>query len=143
MESPRDDNLNRDNDYVYTVTTCRCLVVQTLCKPSPFSSCVVGNEVVNGHSARTLRAYCAASTYDSAECIATPPEYNLDDEQIRAPLASSLYQQEREASAERSQVYHSERENLMSSSSQDPISTGKPVALFSSPKLVESRRIFR
>ena len=31
MESPRDDNLNPDNDYMYTVTTCRCLVVQTLC----------------------------------------------------------------------------------------------------------------
>ena len=31
----------------------------------------------------------------------------------RALLASPLYQQEREASAERSQVYHLERENLM------------------------------
>ena len=28
--------------------------------------------------------------------------------------------------------YHSEQENLMSSSSQDPTSTGKPVAVFSS-----------
>ena len=35
-------------------------------------------------------------------------------------------------SKQSAQVYHSERENLMSSSSQDPISTGKPVALFSS-----------
>ena len=65
------------------------------------------------------------STYDSAESIATPPpESDLDDEQIRALLTSPLYLQQREASAERSQVYHSARENLMSScSSQDPIST--------------------
>ena len=62
------------------------------------------------------------------------PDSDLDDEQLRALLASPLYLQEREANAERSQVYHSERENLMSSSSQDPISTGKPVALFSSKK---------
>ena len=74
-----------------------------------------------------------ASTYVSAESIATlPPESDLDDEQIRALLASPLYLQEREANAVRSQVYHSEREHLMSSSSQDPISTGKPVAVFSS-----------
>ena len=72
-----------------------------------------------------------ASTYDSAESIATP-ESDSDDDQLRPLLASPLYLQEREASAERSQVYHSERENLMSSSSQDPISTRKPVALFSS-----------
>ena len=31
MESFCDDNLNPDNDCMYTVTTCRCLVVQTLC----------------------------------------------------------------------------------------------------------------
>ena len=37
-----------------------------------------------------------------------------------------------QANAERSQVYHSARKNLMSSSSQDPISTERPVALFSS-----------
>ena len=74
-----------------------------------------------------------ASTYDPAESIATPlPESDLDDEQLRALLASPLYSQEREPSAERSQVYHSEHENLMSSSSQDPTSTGKSVALLSS-----------
>ena len=66
-----------------------------------------------------------ASTYDSAGSMATPlPESDLDDEQLRALLASPLYFQEREASAERAQVCHSERENLMSSSSQDPTSTG-------------------
>ena len=46
------------------------------------------------------------STHDSAESIATPPrESDLDDEQIRALLASPLYLQEREASADRSKVY--------------------------------------
>ena len=75
------------------------------------------------------------STFDSAERIATPPpESDLDDEQLRALQVTPLYLQERGASAERSQVYHSERENLMSSSSQDPTSggTGKAVAVFSS-----------
>ena len=43
-----------------------------------------------------------------------------------------LYTQEREGNAERSKVCDSAREDLMSSSSQDPISTGKLVALFSS-----------
>ena len=63
----------------------------------------------------------------------TPPlDSDLDDEQIRALLASPLYLQDREANAERSQVNHSAREKLMSSSSQDPICTGRPVALFSS-----------
>ena len=38
----------------------------------------------------------------------------------------------RKASVERSQVYHSQWQNLMSSSSQGPTSTGKPVAVFSS-----------
>ena len=44
------------------------------------------------------------------------------------------YLQERVANAERSQVYHSVRENLMPSSSQDPISTGRPGALLFSTK---------
>ena len=63
----------------------------------------------------SLHQSIIASTYDSAESIATPPESDFHDEQLRALLASPLYLQERGASAERSQVYHSERENLMSS----------------------------
>ena len=51
-----------------------------------------------------------SSTQDSIESIATPQEADLDDEQLRTLLASPLYPQERGASAERSQVYHSERE---------------------------------
>ena len=50
---------------------------------------------------------------------------------VQLLLYSPRFLQEREAIAERSQVFHSERENLMSSSSQDLISTGKFVALFS------------
>ena len=39
------------------------------------------------------------STYDSAQSVATPPlEADLDDEQIKAMLASPLYRQERERS---------------------------------------------
>ena len=70
-----------------------------------------------------------ASTYDSPENIAMPLESDFDDEQLRHLLASPLYLQERGASAERSKVYHSEQVNLVSSSSQDPISTRRPVAL--------------
>ena len=85
-----------------------------------------------------------ASTYDSAESIATPlPESDSDDEQLRALQASPLHVQEREASAERSQVCHSERENLMSSSSQDPISTGETCRIVFKPNYVESKLIFR
>ena len=54
-----------------------------------------------------------------------------DDEQIRALPASSLCLQEQQAGAERLQVDHSERENLMQSSSQEPSRTGKPVSLSS------------
>ena len=72
------------------------------------------------------------STYDSSESIATPPpESDLDDEQIRAPLASPLCLQEREASADRSHVYRSVRETWCQVPSQVPKSTEKPVALFS------------
>ena len=85
-----------------------------------------------------------ASTYHSAESIATPPpESDSDDEQIRALLASPLYMQERAENADRSQVYHSVRENLMSSSSEDPKSTGRPVAFVFKQKQVESRTVFR
>ena len=70
---------------------------------------------------------------DSAESIVTPPlDADWDDEQLRALLASPLYLQEREENAGRSQVYHSKRQDLTSSSSQDPITTGRLVALFSS-----------
>ena len=88
----------------------------------------------------TFHRLSTASTCGAAESIATPPlESDSDYEQIRALLALQLYMQEREANADRPQVYHSVRENLISSSSQDPKSTGRPVALFSRKKQVESR----
>ena len=85
------------------------------------------------------------STYDSAESIATlPPESDLDDEQVRALLASPLYLHDREASADRSHVYHSVRENLVSSSSQVPKSTERETrCVVSKQKEVESRSISR
>ena len=45
-----------------------------------------------------------SSTQDSIESLAMPQEADLDDEQIRALLASPRYMLEREASAERSQM---------------------------------------
>ena len=68
--------------------------------------------------------------------LATPEEADLDDEQIRALLASPRYLPEREVIAERSQIYHSEREGLTPSSSQSLnfIGTGKPVAWLSHHK---------
>ena len=84
-----------------------------------------------------------ASTSDSVESIATPQGLDLDDDKIRALLASSLYLQEREASAERSQVYHSEREKLdvQFISRSDKYRETCRVVL--GKKKVESRHIFR
>ena len=63
---------------------------------------------------------------------------------ICALLASPLYMQEREANADRSQVHHPVRENWMSSSSQDPTSTGgDPLRCFFKQKQVEARHTFR
>ena len=99
-------------------------------------TCTEDNQIteIEGH-VKTLSCNQSlwSSTQNSIESIATPQEADLDDEQIRALLASLRHLPEREASAERSQVYHSEREGLMSSSSQglNFIGTGRPVALFS------------
>ena len=92
------------------------------------------------------------SAYDSAESIA---DSNLEDEQLRKLLASPLYiqeregdfvssrkhrvswkpdamvEQQREASAQRTQADHSRRESLMSSSSREPRVSVKPDAMFS------------
>ena len=72
------------------------------------------------------------STYDSAESFPTlPPESDLDDEQTRNMLVSPLYLQEREASADRSRVYHLFSEDSVTSSSHFRESAGKPAAMFS------------
>ena len=66
----------------------------------------------------------------------------LDDEQLRTLLASAA---PTGATSKYRTIasYHSERENLVSSSSQDPISTGKPVALFSSQNRLNQDTFFR
>ena len=82
------------------------------------------------------------SAYDSAESIATPPDSDLEDEQLRMVLASPLKTevsgkpdaecvQKREANAQRVQAYHSRRESLTSSSSRDLEASGQLVAVFS------------
>ena len=82
------------------------------------------------------------SAFDSAESIATPPDSDLEDEQLRKMLASPLYTevsekpdaesiQKRVANAQRAQAYQSWRESLMSSSSRDLEVSGKPDAVFS------------
>ena len=95
-----------------------------------------GNYVYRHHVEPRVKLH-VPTTYDTSESIATPPlESDLDDDQIRNMLASPLFIQEREASADRSRVYHSFRENSVSSSSHFRESAGKPAALFS---LKESR----
>ena len=75
------------------------------------------------------------STNDSAESIATPPpESDLDDEQIRNMLASPLYLQESEVSADRPRVCHSFGETSVSSSAHFRESAGKPATVFSHKK---------
>ena len=65
------------------------------------------------------------STYDSAESIAIPPpESDVEDEEMMDVLASPLYLQEREASADQPRVYHSCRESSVSSSSRFRASAG-------------------
>ena len=71
------------------------------------------------------------SVYDSAESIATPPDSDLEDEQLRKVLASPLYFREREENERQTQAYHSERESLMASSSRDLEAAGKLDAMFS------------
>ena len=73
-----------------------------------------------------------ASTYDSAQSIATlPPESDLTMSKFELCWIHHCTCK-RESNADRSQVDHSVRENLMSNSSQDPKSTGRPLRCFSS-----------
>ena len=90
---------------------------------------------VSDHSSSTDRAWLRPA-------ILLRAYSDWDDEQIRALLVSPLYLQEREANAERSQVYHSVRENLMSSSSQDPKNTERPSALLFSSKNMLNQETF-
>ena len=66
------------------------------------------------------------STYDSVESTATPPpESDLDDEQMRDMLALPLLLQKREASADQPPLYHTYRENSVSSLSRFRVKSGK------------------
>ena len=63
------------------------------------------------------------SAYDTAESIATQPDSDLENEQLRKVLASSPpYAREREENEGQARAYHSERESLMVHS------LGKPAA---------------
>ena len=94
--------------------------------------CVFPSSGWNAFAHRFFHRPRLTSTDDSAESIATPPESDLGDERMRNLPASPLYLQEREkASAGRSRVYHSFRENSVSSSSHFRESAGKPAAMFS------------
>ena len=78
------------------------------------------NLLRDGTHIRPLLSHRPSTTWisDSDESLAFHAlDSDLDDEQIRTLLASPLYLQEREASADRSRVYHSLRANSVSSSS--------------------------
>ena len=59
------------------------------------------------------------SAYDSAEGIATPPDLDLEDEQLRKMLASPLYLREREENEGQARAHHSGGETLMIHSSRN------------------------
>ena len=65
------------------------------------------------------------SAYDSAESIATPPDSDLEDEQLRKMKASPLYIREREKNEGQARACHFERESLMIHSSRNPEVSGK------------------
>ena len=82
------------------------------------------------------------SAYDSAESIATPPDSDIEDKQLRMMLVSPLFSevsgnpaaesvQKREANAQRAQAYHSRRKSLLSGSSRNLEVSGPPDTVFS------------
>ena len=71
--------------------------------------------------------YCQ-SAYDSAGSIATPPDSDLEDEQLRQMLSSPLKLQEWKENEGQARAYHSERQSLMINSSRNPEVSGKPDA---------------
>ena len=66
------------------------------------------------------------SAYASAASIATPPDSDLEDEQLRKMLASPLYLREREEDEGQARAYHSKRESLVVHSSRNLEVSGKP-----------------
>ena len=89
-----------------------------------------------------FRGLSTTSKDGFAESTATPPlGLDINDGQPMDLLASPPFAQEREASADRSQVYHPERENLESDSSRLQVSTERPVALMLSESETNLRSI--
>ena len=80
------------------------------------------------------------SAYDSAESIATPPDSDLEDEQLRTMLASPLYIREREENEGQARACHSDRESLMIHSSRNPEVSGKPDAECVQKRAVNAQR---
>ena len=76
-------------------------------------------------SQSVFRKLRITSIFGFAGNLATNPlDLEINDEQPTDLLASPLFPQEREGSADRSQVYHSQKENLMTDSSRLQSSTG-------------------
>ena len=93
------------------------------------------------------------SAYDSAESIATPPDSDLEDEQLRKMLASPPYTevsgkpdaesaQKREANAQRAQAYHSWRESLMTKFFSRSRSFRETWCSVFMPQWIESEHVF-
>ena len=72
--------------------------------------------------------FYSQSAYDSAGSIATPPDSDLEDEQLRQMLSSPLKLQEWKENEGQARAYHSERQSLMINSSRNPEVSGKPDA---------------
>ena len=84
------------------------------------------------------------STFDSAQRIATPPhESDLDENQFPNMLASPLYLQERDVSADRPRVYHSFREKLTGQFISLPRRCRETCRVVLTQKKVESINIFQ
>ena len=81
------------------------------------------------------------STCNSGEDIAaTPAASEVDETQIMGLLVSPLYTQKREASADPPRIFHSNKENSVSSPSHIRASTGKPATVYSHKKVEQKRK---
>ena len=79
---------------------------------NPQNQIIDDQDVIEGIGVKLL-SYSQSlihSAYDSAESIATPPDSDLEDEQLRKMLASPLYIRERKENEGQARVCHSERE---------------------------------
>ena len=104
-------------------------------EPSPFAEMsTIGPSQSFFHGLRVTSKYSFAESF-----TLLPLDLDINDEQRTEFLASLLFPQERESSDDRSQVCHSQRENLVSDSSRLQTRTERSVALRDS----ESEKHFR